>query len=118
MAEEEDLVEAESTGAHFFTVWTLDVYLPTDALEKGNSKPHECRIHVSMEGFEWFMYNKTAATDAILEHLVSSDPEARRLGTAKSRESTFVDMNRPSIEEELGKDNISERRCRLLTRVT
>ncbi|KLO15399.1 hypothetical protein SCHPADRAFT_995885 [Schizopora paradoxa] len=82
VAEEEDLVEAESAG-------------------KGSNKPHECRIHISMEGFEWFMYNKTAATDAILEHLVSSDPEARRLGTAKSRESTFVDMNRPSIEEEL-----------------
>ncbi len=53
-----------------------------------------------MEGFEWFMYNKTAATDSILEHLMSSDPEARRLGAAKSRESTFVAVNQPPLEEE------------------
>ena len=102
MAEEEDFVEAESSGACTYQVQKFKIYILMLAVEKGGNKPCECRIHVSVEGFEWFMYNKTAATDAILEHLVSSDPEARRLGAAKSRESTFVDMNRPSLEEELG----------------
>ncbi len=76
------------------------IYIFMFAIVKGGDKPPECRIHISMEGFEWFMYNKTAATDSILEHLMSSDPEARRLGAAKSRESTFVAVNQPPLEEE------------------
>ena len=28
-----------------------------------------CRIHVSLEGFEWFLYNRTASFNAILTSL-------------------------------------------------
>ncbi len=53
-AEEEDLSHARVIGE--------------DTGGKGN-RPLACRVHISLEGLEWFMYNRTAAFDNIVSQL-------------------------------------------------
>ena len=51
-AEEEDLSQARVIG------------------EDGkHNSPLGCRIHISLQGLEWLMYNRTAAYDNIVTHL-------------------------------------------------
>ncbi len=39
----------------------------------GKGKPPlACRVHISLQGFEWFVYNRTAAFDNIVSQL---DPD-------------------------------------------
>ena len=43
---------------------------------KTNKKPAlSCRLHTSLEGLEWFIYNRTAAYDNIVNAMESSAPE-------------------------------------------
>ncbi|THH07232.1 hypothetical protein EW145_g3529 [Phellinidium pouzarii] len=49
------------------------------------------------EGFEWFMYNRTASFDSILSQLAASDPAIAGLQT-KSRESNTQSLN-PSVPD-------------------
>lgn len=56
-----------------------------DTLAANRTYPFpSCRIKVSIHGFEWFLYNRTAAYDHILsqmrakEPLVPEESEARR----------------------------------------
>ena len=85
-AEEEDLSHARVIG------------------EDANGKPSSplaCRIHISLQGLEWFMYNRTAAYDNIVSQLdvdVPSTPAATPVpdGAASvrkifSRTSVFQD---------------------------
>ena len=53
-AEEEDLSHARVIGE--------------DANGK-RSAPLACRVHISLQGLEWFMYNRTAAFDNIVSQL-------------------------------------------------
>ena len=36
-----------------------------------------CRIHMSVEGLEWFVYNRSAAYDAIVEQIAKKEPQPR-----------------------------------------
>ncbi|CDO69204.1 hypothetical protein BN946_scf185042.g106 [Trametes cinnabarina] len=58
-AEEEDLSHARVIGE--------------DATGK-RSSPLACRVHVSLQGLEWFIYNRTAAFDNIVSQLESDIP--------------------------------------------
>lgn len=53
----------------------------------GQSSALKCRIHVAVEGFEWFMYNRTASFDSILSQLAAADPALAPL-LSKGRESS------------------------------
>lgn len=53
----------------------------------------KCRIHVSMEGFEWFMYNRTATFEHILSQMTGTTAQGVR-----SRESNNPSLN-PSVNE-------------------
>ncbi|KAL1942384.1 hypothetical protein VTO73DRAFT_5986 [Trametes versicolor] len=55
-AEEEDLSHARVIGED----------------TPGKGKPLACRVHISLQGFEWFIYNRTAAFDNIVSQL---DPD-------------------------------------------
>lgn len=71
-AEEEDLSHARVVGedtnrkSHCFThIFVLHmIYI----LVKERS-PLSCRIHVALQGMEWFIYNRTAAYDHIVSQL-------------------------------------------------
>ncbi|KAI0665956.1 hypothetical protein C8Q78DRAFT_985325 [Trametes maxima] len=56
-AEEEDLSHARVIG---------------DATTGKGSSPLACRVHISLQGLEWFIYNRTAAFDNIVSQL---DPD-------------------------------------------
>ncbi|THH30793.1 hypothetical protein EUX98_g3395 [Antrodiella citrinella] len=65
-AEEEDLIHAQVIGE-------------TSTL-KARSPP-SCRVHVKIQGLEWFIYNRTAAYDAIISTMETSGadvPESTR----------------------------------------
>ncbi|KAL5507471.1 CSF1 [Sanghuangporus vaninii] len=57
--------------------------------------PH-CRIHVTMEGFEWFMYNRMASFENILSQLSGSNPGLSGVKT-RSRESNSYSLNRSAL---------------------
>ncbi|EJD02702.1 uncharacterized protein FOMMEDRAFT_146573 [Fomitiporia mediterranea MF3/22] len=78
VAEEEDLADGRSDGAE---------HAP------------RCRIHVSMEGLEWFMYNRTASFDNILSQLAAANPELAGVRT-KSRESNLHSIDHSIVHDE------------------
>ena len=91
-AEEEDLVDTSSTSTestsgivHVFRegIWKTLIDCALDLKRKNFLR---CRIHASIEGFEWYMYNRTAAFDNILSQMSASHPELISTRT-KSRES-------------------------------
>ncbi len=51
------------------------------------SKPSHCRFHASFEGFEWFIYNRTAAFDNIVSQMEATTPvpESRAQGSSADR---------------------------------
>lgn len=60
----------------------------------GRSRKHTpgCRIHISFEGLEWFIYNRTAAFENVLAQLGFTDPAVAGART-KSRESHVHSLN-------------------------
>ncbi|OSD07084.1 hypothetical protein PYCCODRAFT_793525 [Trametes coccinea BRFM310] len=58
-AEEEDLSHARVIG---------------EDMTGKHSSPLACRVHVSLQGLEWFIYNRTAAFDNIVSQLESDIP--------------------------------------------
>ena len=49
------------------------------AVAAGNaSKSPHCRFHVTFEGFEWFLYNRTAAFDNIVSQMEARTPVPER----------------------------------------
>ncbi|KAI5121559.1 hypothetical protein M0805_000740 [Coniferiporia weirii] len=83
VAEEEDLADASSNGDESIS----------------NRRHPKCRIHVSVEGFEWFMYNRTASFDNILSQLAPDNPEIAGLQT-KSRESNAYSLNSSVVDRD------------------
>ena len=59
----------------------------------------KCRIHVAMEGFEWFMYNRTAAFENILSQMTGGDVTGADVHGVRSRESEFPSSLNPSMQE-------------------
>lgn len=51
------------------------------------SKSSHCRFHATFEGFEWFIYNRTAAFDNIvsLMEVNTPVPESRAQGSSADR---------------------------------
>ncbi|KAJ7096249.1 hypothetical protein C8R44DRAFT_371827 [Mycena epipterygia] len=50
-----------------------------------------CRVQISLQGFEWFLYNRTAAYDAIVTQMgakLPSRPASRNTGRQSSQRST------------------------------
>ncbi|TDL24302.1 hypothetical protein BD410DRAFT_116796 [Rickenella mellea] len=46
---------------------------PTETKDKTRHSAIPCRIHISVEGVEWFMYNRTPAYEDILSRMHASD---------------------------------------------
>ncbi|KAJ6586994.1 hypothetical protein DFH09DRAFT_241649 [Mycena vulgaris] len=58
-----------------------------------------CRVQISLQGFEWFLYNRTAAYDAIVTQMgatLPSRPTSRNTGRHSSQRSTIPAYS-PSI---------------------
>jgi hypothetical protein len=54
--------------------WTV-----LSAVAAGNaSRPPHCRFHMTFEGFEWFLYNRTAAFDNIVSQMEARTPVPER----------------------------------------
>ena len=51
------------------------------------SQSPRCRFHATFEGFEWFIYNRTAAFDNIVSHMEAntSSPERHARGSSADR---------------------------------
>ncbi|KAH8118988.1 hypothetical protein DFH11DRAFT_1696800 [Phellopilus nigrolimitatus] len=84
VAEEEDLTDSHSKSEESMS---------------GRKSASLCRIHISVEGFEWFMYNRTASFDAILSQLVSSDPAIAGL-RSRSHESNIPSLNQSVLNRD------------------
>ncbi|KAF7361830.1 hypothetical protein MVEN_00527500 [Mycena venus] len=55
------------------------------------SRSPSCRVQISLQGFEWFLYNRTAAYDAIVTQMgvkLPSRPVSRNTGRQSSQRST------------------------------
>ncbi|KAK7057149.1 hypothetical protein R3P38DRAFT_1162521 [Favolaschia claudopus] len=55
------------------------------------SRSTSCRVHISLQGFEWFLYNKTAAYDAVVAQMgakTPTRPASRNTGRQSSHRST------------------------------
>ncbi|KAJ7251502.1 hypothetical protein B0H12DRAFT_1296299 [Mycena haematopus] len=55
------------------------------------SRSASCRVQISLQGFEWFLYNRTAAYDAIVTQMgakLPSRPASRNTGHQSSQRST------------------------------
>ncbi|KAF9070624.1 hypothetical protein BDP27DRAFT_1401949 [Rhodocollybia butyracea] len=79
--------------------WRYWIRRPTDEEEIGLSlgtdhgrspRDSSCRIQVSVQGFEWLLYNRTAAYDNILAQMRSEPPERRASMQKSSGPSTPV----------------------------
>ncbi|KAJ7497366.1 hypothetical protein FB451DRAFT_229194 [Mycena latifolia] len=63
------------------------------------SRSPACRVQISLQGFEWFLYNRTAAYDAIVTQMgatLPSRPASRNTGRQSSQRSA-VPVYSPSI---------------------
>ncbi|KAJ7188161.1 hypothetical protein C8R46DRAFT_12137 [Mycena filopes] len=63
------------------------------------SRSPSCRVQISLQGFEWFLYNRTAAYDGIVTQMgvkIPSRPASRNTGPQSSQRST-VPAYPPSI---------------------
>ncbi|KAJ7783252.1 hypothetical protein B0H16DRAFT_1877649 [Mycena metata] len=63
------------------------------------SRSPSCRVQISLQGFEWFLYNRTAAYDAIVTQMgakLPSRPPSRNTGHQSSQRSA-VPAYSPSI---------------------
>ena len=49
---------------------TLTSYGPTETVHL----PLSCRVHLSLQGFEWFIYNRTASYENILSQMADGIP--------------------------------------------
>ncbi|KAJ7647262.1 hypothetical protein FB45DRAFT_987066 [Roridomyces roridus] len=59
---------------------------------KQTRPPPSCRVNISLQGLEWFLYNRTAAYDAIVAQMgvnPPSRPVSRNTGHQSSHRSTF-----------------------------
>ena len=56
------------------------------AIEKSFRRPPGCRIHIALEGLEWYMYNRTAAYENVLSQLGATE-QGINGSRMKSRES-------------------------------
>ena len=54
-----------------------------------DTKQPQCRIHISAEGFEWFMHNRTNAYENILSQLIAVDSPFLK---AKSHDSNAYSL--------------------------
>ncbi|TFK44762.1 hypothetical protein BDQ12DRAFT_730786 [Crucibulum laeve] len=53
--------------------------------DKQTKRSLSCRIQISLQGFEWFLYNRTAAYDSIISQMESSSrPTSRTSGAHRS----------------------------------
>ncbi|KAG7440025.1 uncharacterized protein BT62DRAFT_646663 [Guyanagaster necrorhizus] len=71
------------------------LYLRT---EKSGPQNSLCRIQVSFQGFEWFLYNRTAAYDNIISQMVSTSPayhKTRRSSTECRQSFQMSDFGTP-----------------------
>ncbi|KAK0484381.1 hypothetical protein EDD18DRAFT_1361385 [Armillaria luteobubalina] len=57
--------------------------------EEQKAEQNPCRIQVSFQGFEWFLYNRTAAYENIISQMVSKDStyQKTRRGSTECRHS-------------------------------
>ncbi|RDB25364.1 Protein CSF1 [Hypsizygus marmoreus] len=53
-----------------------------------STRSMHCRIHVSFQGFEWFLYNRTAAYDNIIEQMEANSP-SRPVSRSTERRQSF-----------------------------
>lgn len=83
---EEDLRRTR-VGGEDRAYCALTYLLPilTTTTDKHGTGSQSCRLHLSFEGFEWFMYNRTAAYDSIAAAL---DPDADHSGSRNRSEET------------------------------
>jgi len=61
--------------------------VPNKIIAARVSKPSRCRFHATFEGFEWFIYNRTAAFDNIVSRMEVNTPvpEGRAQGSSADR---------------------------------
>jgi hypothetical protein len=55
----------------------FEAFLSKVAVGNGSKSPH-CRFHMTFEGFEWFIYNRTAAFDNIVSQMEARTPAPER----------------------------------------
>ncbi|KAJ7045588.1 hypothetical protein C8F04DRAFT_939778 [Mycena alexandri] len=77
-----------------------DDIAPAPAMgDSKQSRSPSCRVQISLQGFEWFLYNRTAAYDAIVTQMgakLPTRPPSRNTGRQSSQRST-VPAYSPSI---------------------
>ncbi|KAJ7770170.1 hypothetical protein DFH07DRAFT_1004242, partial [Mycena maculata] len=68
------------------------------------TKSPSCRVQISLQGFEWFLYNRTAAYDAIVTQMgakLPSRPTSRNTGHQSSQRSTIPVYSPSMLAESL-----------------
>ncbi|KAI0051792.1 hypothetical protein FA95DRAFT_1675579 [Auriscalpium vulgare] len=80
------IVRGELTWRYWLRAPTLEEDLQArtageDARGKSGLRKSSCRIHGSFEGFEWYLYNRTSAFDAMLEQMYAKAPDPRAQST-------------------------------------
>ncbi|KAJ7680397.1 hypothetical protein DFH06DRAFT_1404238 [Mycena polygramma] len=76
-----------------------DDIAPAGAMDDPKRRSASCRVQISLQGFEWFLYNRTAAYDAIVTQMgakLPSRPASRNTGRQSSHRST-VPVYSPSV---------------------
>ncbi|KAI0058067.1 hypothetical protein BV25DRAFT_1994498 [Artomyces pyxidatus] len=53
-------------------------------------RPSSCRIHASVEGFEWFLYNRTTAFDNIVSQMQEKEPASEGRGHGTEHPATSL----------------------------
>ena len=68
-------------------VFPLLRVVPNTIIVAHVSKSSHCRFHATLEGFEWFIYNRTAAFDNIVSRMEVNTPvpESRAQGSSADR---------------------------------
>ncbi|KAJ6593973.1 hypothetical protein B0H19DRAFT_1365929 [Mycena capillaripes] len=69
-----------------------DDIAPAGAMDDPKQRPASCRVQISLQGFEWFLCNRTAAYDAIVTQMgakLPTRPTSRNTGRQSSQRSTL-----------------------------
>ncbi|THU95661.1 hypothetical protein K435DRAFT_829044 [Dendrothele bispora CBS 962.96] len=64
--------------------------------EKPTPRTSSCRIHLSLHGFEWFLYNRTAAYDHIMSQIYSQVSGQNLDRNESAQKSSAVNSNVPT----------------------
>ncbi len=97
---EEEIASSFGDNSAFTVVRKMILSLTFFCPESRSTTNSSCRIHVSFHGFEWFLYNRTAAFDNIISQMraqPSANAERRAPLQKSSGNCFFHGLSTPSL---------------------